>query len=898
MEDFLQDLARRGCRFWLENGSLRMSAPAGVVTAELKEELRARKDAIVTFLARAPERSNAPAARLEPRAPGENVPLLRGQKRILELSASQKNASAYNVPMAFSIEGPLDAGAMKQALLAIEARHEALRTVFAEDRQVVAPAGSWDGFCVVEAATPAALEEGLRQAASRPFDVARGPLWRVMLLRTSPDAHVLCAVFHHAIFDGFSRAVFLRELAAFHDAATSGATPQGIRPLKVQTGDFALWSARACGAEALKRDMEHWGRQFPDPVPELALPAPRQAPGAEATTVSQRLVLPETTARRLLEEARARGILPAAMLLAAAALLLHRHTGQSDLLFCVPLTNRPQPELEDLIGYFNSVVPLRLRLDRDASQGALADEAHRLILDASGHQNADLQDIAALPALARTPLNRAMVSVQETRSAPFGLKGLTVTPRALSKESADFDLALQFEISGGTIAVAIECNAARFDAVARARLAERLQEVTASLAGEPGRAIAALPGYGVAPEDIAALLEADARVDAAHAERDAASGMTTAWMKLNEDRHAALADIRAMLATHLEPWQVPGLLVPVDDLPRTADGAVDAGRLRTLASARRRGDAGRRAPRNDLERTIAAIWQEVLWLDHPLGPDDRFHDLGGHSLLAVRMIATLETRLGHPLPGAALRQLTTLGAFAEAIARGETATSEKDETRPRDPSVIGPKVVHRLQTYTASWEGWRLTPDSLVVGKNVEGRRTPLFWCLQNYNELCQLAKYMGPDQPVYGMRSGNHVMVKSQANIDRLAAFYAAEIAQIVPPGRLLVGGNCQAAQIAFQIACRLLERGYEIPLLYLHEKFIPMPYAGRVALSFGRESTRNPYLTNDHPEEEYARCYSGPMTVDLVSGSHAQFFREPNVQDLIRVLKKHRDACLPEEA
>ena len=281
----------------------------------------------------------------------------------------------------------------------------------------------------------------------------------------------------------------------------------------------------------------------------------------------------------------------------------------------------------------------------------------------------------------------------------------------------------------------------------------------------------------------------------------------------------------------------------------------------------------------------------MLWLDRPVGLDDRFHALGGHSLLAVRMIAALEAAFGRPLPPRALRELTTLEAFAAAIAHADDGAGAAVAAIP---GGLDPTVLYRLQSHTASWQGWRSHPDALIVGKNVEGARVPLFWCLQNYNELCQLAAYMGPDQPVYGMRSGNRAMVKNQANIDLLAQHYVGEIAQILPPGRLLVGGNCQAAQVAFEIACRLPERGYTVPLLYLHEKFIDRPYGGAVALSFGRESDRNPYRHDDAPEKTFARAYSGPLSIDLVSGSHAQFLREPNVQDLTAMLKRRRDEHL----
>lgn len=889
MEDFLRDLAARGCRFWLDDGKLRMTAPSGLVTPELKETLRERKAAIIAYLQEGPA-SAGEAARLQPRGEGAAVPLLRGQRRILDLAGAQKHAGAYNVPMAFDLAGPLDVAALRAALAGLERRHESLRTSLTRDGQVVHPPGSWDGLRIATPA-PGALERDLQDEAGRGFDLASGPLWRVCLATVSPLQHVLCMVFHHAIFDGHSRSVFLRELALLYRAETEGGPGDPLPPLAVQAGDAALWLAGTRGEDALRRDMAYWEGALPRRVRETALPAPPADPAVPPATISRRFVLDAHLAGALHHRTGARPVLPAALLLAACALLLHRHTGQTGLLFCVPLTNRPLPELEPLIGYFNSVVPIHLEIDAAQTIGGLAESAHRRILEASSHQGADLQDIARLEALARTPLNRAMVSVQQTRDGPFALHGLTVAPRLLRNGEPDFDLAFQFELAADTLVCLVDASIARFSPAGLDALTARLAEIIGRLVTAPGTPVGDLPFHGVSPRRLAALLEADPRIDEVFVAANRRAGTTTAWMKLNEDNAASLDDIRAALGSEVAPWQIPANMVPVDDLPRSAEGKVDLARLRALARARERAGEGRRPPGTPLEKTIAGVWQRVLWLDRPVGMDDRFHDLGGHSLLAVRMIAALEAEFGRPLPPRALRELTTLEAFAGAIARDDDGAGAAAAALP---GRLDPTVLYRLQSHTASWQGWRSHPDALIVGKNVEGARVPLFWCLQNYNELCQLAAYMGADQPVYGMRSGNRAMVKNQANIDRLAEHYVGEIAQILPPGRLLVGGNCQAAQIAFQIACRLPERGYTVPLLYLHEKFVDMPYGGAVALSFGRESERNPYLHDEAPERTFARAYSGPLSVDLVPGSHAQFFREPNVQDLTAMLKRRRDEHL----
>ena len=198
-------------------------------------------------------------------------------------------------------------------------------------------------------------------------------------------------------------------------------------------------------------------------------------------------------------------------------------------------------------------------------------------------------------------------------------------------------------------------------------------------------------------------------------------------------------------------------------------------------------------------------------------------------------------------------------------------------------------MLRRLRAYTSSWIGARATPESVVVGLNVGGTRTPLFWCLQRYQELTQLARYLGPDQPVYGMRSARKIMTtRTDGNLALLASHYADEILALRPNGPYIVGGNCGATRVAFPLAQELEARGGKVALLILHEKFIARPWAGRVALMFGRESDRNPYLRFADPAFGWRKYYTGPISVDIVSGAHAEFFVEPNVQVLTDAIRR----------
>ena len=197
-----------------------------------------------------------------------------------------------------------------------------------------------------------------------------------------------------------------------------------------------------------------------------------------------------------------------------------------------------------------------------------------------------------------------------------------------------------------------------------------------------------------------------------------------------------------------------------------------------------------------------------------------------------------------------------------------------------------------LSDIVRGWKGTRARPDSLIVGRNPGGSKRSLFWCLQSEEELSGLATQLGGEQPVFGMRSAHHAMVKTPQNLQALAALYAREIRQLDPVGPYCVGGNCQGAKVAFDVAHELLRGGAGVALLILMESFIERPYPGRVALIFGSESRRfNPYHFHPAPDAVWQDNY-GEFSVDILSGQHGQFFRAPKVEVLAVTLNR----CLAE--
>ena len=251
-------------------------------------------------------------------------------------------------------------------------------------------------------------------------------------------------------------------------------------------------------------------------------------------------------------------------------------------------------------------------------------------------------------------------------------------------------------------------------------------------------------------------------------------------------------DLRTFLRATLPEYMVPGTVVVMDALPLTANGKVDR---RALMPPDRSAPASRPArsgPRDHVERQLAEIWAKVLDLDS-IGIEDNFFDVGGHSLLAVRLMSEIEKALGQRIPLAALFQDATISALAALLRR--------------DVSSI-------------SW------PTLVPIQHG--GARPPLF-CVSrpgvNALGYRSLARYLGGDQPVYGLQSQHDVDLNgefSQAAVERVADEYLEAIRLVQPTGPYQLLGQCRGAHIAFEIARRLQAEGQHTALLGILDTWV----------------------------------------------------------------------------
>ncbi|MCP4662417.1 MAG: non-ribosomal peptide synthetase, partial [bacterium] len=318
------------------------------------------------------------------------LPLSFSQERLWLLDRLEPGATAYNLPCSSRLVGRLDPAMLERCLAEIVRRHESLRTTFASRDgrpvQIVAPTSTFrlpvvDLSRLTEPERHVQVETLLHADLSTPFDLARGPLYRASLLRLDPAHHVLLQNMHHIISDGWSIRVLFRELATLLEGRQPPEPP-------IQYPDFSLWQRERLRGEVLEEQLAYWTRQLEGPLPTLQLPADRQRPTLQTyrgARLDHRLAAPLT--RGLHGLSQDRGVTLFMTLLATFKLLLHRYTGQDDVIVGSPVAGRRRLETEGLIGFFLNTLVLRTRLSPALPLAELLERVRRTVLGATAHQD-------------------------------------------------------------------------------------------------------------------------------------------------------------------------------------------------------------------------------------------------------------------------------------------------------------------------------------------------------------------------------------------------------------------------------------------------------------------------------------------------------------------------------
>ena len=453
------------------------------------------------------EGSARPAPPIEPAAcrVGETLLLSFAQQRLWLLDQLVPGNPFYNVPADLRVNGRLDDHALAAALAEVVRRHDVLRTTFpavdGRPAQHIAPRLELTLPRLDLRALPAerAAAEAQRlvvEEARRPFDLARGPLLRAALVRITGEDHLLLATLHHIISDGWSSGVLRRELAALYEAFSAG-RPSPLPELPIQYADFAVWQHHWLQGEVLAAQLAGWKERLADP-PALDLPTDRPRPAVATFRGGDRwLRLPAGLAGSLAALGRRRGATLFMTLLAVWETLLHRYTGQTDLLVGTPIANRNRAEIEGLIGFFVNTLALRADLSGGPAFLELVERLREMTLGAYALQDLPfeklVEELHPERDTSRNPLFQVAFILQNFPTPAVHLPGLTLTPVEVPHGTAKFDLSLFLVEDTAGLLASFEYAADLFDPPTLDRMLSHFQALAAAAAADPERPISALP---------------------------------------------------------------------------------------------------------------------------------------------------------------------------------------------------------------------------------------------------------------------------------------------------------------------------------------------------------------------------------------------------------------------
>nr|AXN93575.1 PuwA [Cylindrospermum moravicum CCALA 993]AXN93584.1 PuwA [Cylindrospermum alatosporum CCALA 994] len=434
------------------------------------------------------------------------IPLSFAQQRLWFLDQLVGPSATYNTPSALQMTGDLNVTALEQALAEIVHRHEALRTSFQEINntpvQVIAPR--------VTLALPVVDLQGLPNQeqssevkrlvmleADKPFDLYQPPLLRGTLLRLSENSHVLLLTVHHIVFDGWSMGVFIQELSVLYPAFAKG-EPSPLPDLTVQYADFAVWQRQWLSGEVLETKLNYWRQKLAGAPPLLELPTDRPRPPVETFRGGlYPFQLNAHLTQQLNSLSQKSGVTLFMTLQAAFVTLLHRYSGQDDILIGTPIANRNRQEIEPLIGFFVNTLVLRTKLQGNPKFSDLLKQVQQVALESYEYQDVPFEQVveALQPErnLDHNPLFQVMFVLQNAPTGTLKLLDLALTPLEMQTETAKRDLTLSLIENGEGLEGSWEYNRDLFDESTIMQMAGHFQTLLAEIVANPTQRIAHLP---------------------------------------------------------------------------------------------------------------------------------------------------------------------------------------------------------------------------------------------------------------------------------------------------------------------------------------------------------------------------------------------------------------------
>jgi amino acid adenylation domain-containing protein len=372
---------------------------------------------------------------------------------------------------------------LEQSANQIIARHDVLRTHFSFGKglptsQVLAhltitvPIGDLQTFDVIEQETEA--RRLAEKEVLQPFDLTQAPLLHLKLFVLSNGKYLLLIIVHHTIADGWSLGVFLNELMLLYQKITLGEVSQPPE-LPIQYSDYAYWQTDEKRQEVRHSSITYWKKQLGGEYPILELPTDQARSARQSFKGgTYRFVISKDLTKALEELSRQEDATLFMTLLTAFYILLHRYSGQDDILVGTPIANRNLPEVENLIGVFINTLVLRTSLSGDPDFRELLSRVRKVSLEAYAHQDFPfeklVEELKPKRDLNRPPLFQVVFNLQNSPMPTLEIAGLETALLEIDRGVSQFDLTLVISKIEGQCHATIEYNANLFKAATITRM--------------------------------------------------------------------------------------------------------------------------------------------------------------------------------------------------------------------------------------------------------------------------------------------------------------------------------------------------------------------------------------------------------------------------------------------
>ncbi len=436
---------------------------------------------------------------IEPVDRNQDLPLSFAQQRLWFLDQLQPNSTAYNIPSALKLLGPLNVPALEASIKEIIARHESFRTTFddvnGKPKQVIAEKSNFELDVIdLSPLNREDRENELKRLAKKEaqvvFNLSTGPLFRAVLVKLQNEEHAILFNMHHIISDGWSIGVLVREMVQLY-AAFSAGDPSPLPELEIQYPDFAYWQQHWLQGEVLQNQIAYWKEQLSGAPPLLELPTDRPRPAVQtANGASARIELDEALTSDLKQLSREEGVTLFMTLLAAFHTLLHRYSGQDEVLIGSPIANRTNSKVEKLIGFFVNTLIFKGDLSGNPEFVDLLAQIRETALGAYAHQDTPfeklVEELQPERDMSHSPLFQVAFAFQNIPAdQSITIDTLTMEPIQNEGVTAKYDLTLTMTETGDSIIGSMEYNTDLFNKSTIERMLGHFKTVLEQVTDDP-----------------------------------------------------------------------------------------------------------------------------------------------------------------------------------------------------------------------------------------------------------------------------------------------------------------------------------------------------------------------------------------------------------------------------